>query len=124
VATSDQDLVALVEALDAADDRERGRLGRELDDNGARAAAPRMAAADDPRTRRAAARIMHLLPDESYLAALVLLVRDPDQAVADSAWRALRGQLRTDEWRAAVTQIAADGPEHRRDDARRWLSEQ
>ena len=120
---ADDDLIALVDALDAADDPERGRLGRELDDNGAREAAPRMAAADDPRTRRAAARIMHLLPDESYLPALVPLVDDPDEPVADAAWRALRGQLRTDEWRAAVTQIAADGPPHRREDAGRWLSE-
>jgi hypothetical protein len=120
---ADDDLIALVDALDAADDPERGRLGRELDDNGAREAAPRMAAADDPRTRRAAARIMHLLPDESYLPALVPLVGDPDERVAGAAWRALRGQLRTDEWRAAVTQIAADGPPNRRDDARRWLSE-
>jgi HEAT repeat protein len=120
---ADDDLIALVDALDAADDPERGRLGRELDDNGAREAAPRMAAAEDPRTRRAAARIMHLLPDESYLPALVPLVDDPDEPVADAAWRALRGQLRTDEWRAAVAQIAADGPPRRRDDARRWLSE-
>jgi hypothetical protein len=123
VAASDLDLIALVEALDAADDHERGRLGRELDDNGAREAAPRMAAADDPCTRRAAARIMHLLPDESYLAALVPLVDDPDERVAASAWRALRGQVRTDEWRAAVTQIADAGPANRRDDARHWLSE-
>jgi HEAT repeat protein len=123
MAASDEDLIALVEALDAADDPERGRLGRELDDNGAREAAPRMATADDPRTRRAAARIMHLLPDESYLPALAPLVDDPDPPVADAAWRALRGQLRTDEWRAAVAQIAADGPPERRDDARRWLSE-
>jgi HEAT repeat protein len=120
---ADADLIARVDALDAADDPERGRLGRELDDSGAREAAPRMAAADDPLTRRAAARIMHLLPDESYLPALVPLVDDPDEPVADAAWRALRGQLRTDEWRAAVTRIAADGPPHRREDAGRWLSE-
>jgi HEAT repeat protein len=123
VAASDQDLIALVEALDAADDPERGRLGRELDDSGAREAAPRMAAAPDPLTRRAAARIMHLLPDESYLPALVPLVDDPDESVADAAWRALRGQLRTDDWRAAVSRIAADGPRRRREDAARWLSE-
>ena len=123
MAASDQDLIALVEALDAADDPERGRLGRELDDNGARDAAPRMAAAPDALTRRAGARIMHLLPDESYLPALVPLVDDPDESVADAAWRALRGQLRTDEWRAAVTRIATDGPPHRREDAARWLSE-
>jgi HEAT repeat protein len=123
VAASDQDLIALVEALDAADDPDRGRLGRELDDSGAREAAPRMAAAPDPLTRRAAARIMHLLPDESYLPALVPLVDDPDESVADAAWRALRGQLRTDDWRAAVSRIAADGPPRRREDAARWLSE-
>jgi len=121
---SDAELIALVDALDAADDPERGRLGRELDDNGAREAAPRMAAAPDAPTRRAAARIMHLLPDESYLPALVPLVGDPDDGVADAAWRALRGQLRTDAWRTAVARVAADGPPHRRDDANRWLSEQ
>ncbi len=120
---ADADLIALVDTLDAADDPERGRLGRELDDSGAREAAPRMAAADDPHTRRAAARIMHLLPDESYLPALVPLIDDPDEGVADAAWRALRGQLRTDEWRAAVSRIAAGGPPHRRGDAGRWLSE-
>src|SRR3954454_24943872 len=108
-----EDLIALVEALDAADDRQRGRLGRELDDNGAREAAPRMAGTDDPLTRRAAARIMHLLPDQSYLPALVPLVDAPDERVADAAWRALRGQLRTDEWRAAVSRTAAGGPPHR-----------
>src|SRR3954454_6622445 len=120
---ADEDLIALVEALDAADDRQRGRLGRELDDNGAREAAPRMATADEPGTRRAAARIMHLLPDEAYLPALLPLVDDPEPPVADAAWRALRGQLRTAEWRAAVERIAEDGPSERRDDARRWLSE-
>jgi HEAT repeat protein len=121
---ADDDLIALVEQLDSADDAQRGRLGRELDDEGGRAAAPRLAAADDPRARRAAARIMHLLPDASYLPALVPLTRDPDEEVADAAWRALRGQLRTDEWRAAVTQLADHGPPERRGDARRWLSEQ
>jgi hypothetical protein len=120
---ADADLIALVEALDHADDLERGRLARELDENGAREAAPRMAGADDAGSRRVAARIMHLLPDEAYLPALVPLVDDPDPPVADAAWRALRGQLRTDAWHAAVSEIAAGGPPQRRDDARRWLSE-
>ena len=66
---------------------------------------------------------MHLLPDESHLAGARPAVADPDEPVADAAWRALRGQLRTHEWRAALKQIAADGPPHRREDAGRWLSE-
>ena len=62
----------------------------------------------DPRTRRAAAPDVHLLPG-------VRTCRrssrwSPDEPVADARLvAALRGQVRTDEWRAAVTQIAADG---------------
>ena len=108
---ADDDLIALVDALDSRR-RPRAWPARPRARRQAAPARPRRAwpRADDRRTRRAAARIMHLLPDESYLPALVPLVDDPDPPVADAAWRALRGQLRTDEWRAAVARIAADGP--------------
>jgi HEAT repeat protein len=125
VAAPDEDagLVALVEDLDRADDELRGRLARELEARGALEAAGRLARSEDDRSRWAAARIAHLLPDERHVAALVPLVSDPEPGVSDAAWRALRGQRRTQEWRAAVAQIAEHGPPSRREDARRWLSE-
>jgi HEAT repeat protein len=125
VAAPDDDaaLVALVEDLDRADDELRGRLSRELEARGALDAAGRLARSEDDRSRRAAARIAHLLPDERHVAALMPLVSDPEPGVSGAAWRALRGQRRTDEWRAAVEHLAEHGPPERRDDARRWLSE-
>jgi hypothetical protein len=66
---------------------------------------------------------MHLLPDDRHVAALVPLVADAEPRVAEAAWRALRGQPRTGEWRAAVEGLAEHGPPERRDDARNWLSE-
>ena len=122
-ADNDAAFVALVEELDSADDERRGKLARQLEADGAVQAAPRMAGAADARPRWAAARIMHLLPDEAHLDALVPLVDDPEPRVASAAWRALRGQVRNDAWRAAVERIADDGPPERREDARRWLSE-
>lgn len=119
----DAGLVALVEELGRADDQQRGQLARELEARGAVEAAGRLASSADDGSRRAAARIMHLLPDERHVAPLVPLVSDPEPLVASAAWRALRGQLRTPEWRAAVGQIAADGPPERREEAQRWLSE-
>lgn len=119
----DAALVALVEDLDRADDELRGQLARELEARGAREAAGRLARAQDERFRRAAARIAYFLPDERHLAALVPLVADPDPGVAASAWRALRTQRRTDEWRAAVEHVAEHGPPERREDARHWLRE-
>ncbi len=66
-ADNDAAFVALVEELDSADDERRGKLARQLEADGAVQAAPRMAAAADARPRWAAARIMHLLPDEAHL---------------------------------------------------------
>ena len=53
---------------------------------------------------------MHLLPDERHVAALEPLIADADPDVAGLAWRALRNQRRTPEWRAAVERIADAGP--------------
>lgn len=119
----DAALVALVDDLDRADDELRGRLARELEARGALDAAGRLARSQDDGARRAAARIAHLLPDERHVATLVPLVSDPDPGVSGAAWRALRGQSRTEEWRAAVEHVAEQGPQERREDARRWLSE-
>ena len=45
-----------------------------------------------------AARLMHLLPHESYVPALEALTSDFSAAVADAAMTAFRGQRRTPEW--------------------------
>ena len=119
----DAALIELVDAYEHSFDEGQSPLVREMAAGGGVEAAPRLARSDDAATRLAAARLMHLLPDERHVAALEPLIGDPDPAVAGLAWRALRNQRRTPEWRAAVERIAADGPEERRGTAREWLAE-
>jgi HEAT repeats len=119
----DADLIALVETYEQSFEEGRSPLVREMAASGGVEAAPRLARSDDPKVRLAAARLMHLLPDERHVAALEPLIADPDPDVAGLAWRALRNQRRTPEWRDAVTRIAADGPEERRAAAADWLAE-
>ena len=119
----DAALVELVETYEHSFDEGQSPLVREMAARGGVEAAPRLARSDDAAVRLAAARLMHLLPDERHVAALEPLIADPDPAVAGLAWRALRNQRRTPEWRAAVERIAADGPEERREAAREWLEE-
>jgi hypothetical protein len=119
----DAALVDLVETYEQSYEEGRPPIVRELVARGAVEAAPRLARSDDVRTRFTAARIMHLLPDERHVAALEPLVADADAGVAGIAWRALRNQRRTPEWRAAVERIAAGGPPERREAAREWLAE-
>ena len=109
IGDEDLELVALVEELDASYDEARGPIAREIDARGGVEAAGRLARAEDPRLRRAAARLMRLLPDDRHVAVLVPLLEDPEPRVAEAAWRALRGQRRTDEWRAAVERLAEHG---------------
>ena len=49
---------------------------------------------------------MQLLPEPEHVAALEGLAADDDDAVAAAARKALRGQRRTPEWRAAVERLA------------------
>ena len=119
----DAGLIDLVQTYEQSFEEAQSPLVREMEAGGGVEAAPRLARADDKRTRLVAARLMHLLPDEGHVAALEPLIADPDPDVAALAWRALRNQRRTPEWRAALERIAAQGPEERRQPAREWLAE-
>jgi hypothetical protein len=119
----DAALLELVDTYEHSFDEGRSPLVREMAAGGGVEAAPRLARSDDPGVRLAAARLMHLLPDERHVAALEPLVADQDPEVAGLAWRALRNQRRTPEWRDAVARIAAGGPEERRAAAAEWLTE-
>ena len=119
----DARLVELVEAYEHSFDEGQPAIVREIKAEGGVEVAPRLAGSGDRATRLAAARIMHLLPDEGHVAALESLIADPDPDVAGLAWRALRNQRRTPEWRATLERIAAEGPEERRAAAADWLAE-
>ena len=115
--------IDLVDAYEQSFDEGRSPLVREMAARGGVEAAPRLARSEDPKARLAAARLMHLLPDERHVAALEPLIADPDPDVASLAWRALRNQRRTPEWRALVDKLAREGPEERRSAAQDWLTE-
>jgi hypothetical protein len=119
----DAALIELVDTYEQSFDEGQAPLVREMEARGGVEAAPRLARSGDTRARLAATRLMHLLPDEGHVAALEPLVADADPDVAALAWRALRNQRRTPEWRAAVGRIADSGPEERRVAAREWLAE-
>jgi hypothetical protein len=119
----DAGLIDLVATYEQSFEEGQSPLVREMDAGGGVEAAPRLAGSEEPRIRLVAARLMQLLPDEGHVAALEPLIADPDPDVAALAWRALRNQRRTPEWRAALERIAADGPEERRQAAREWLAE-
>ena len=97
----DAGLVELVETYEQSFEEGQSALVREMAARGGVEAAPRLARSDDAAVRLAAARLMHLLPDERHVAALEPLIADADPDVAALAWRALRNQRRTPEWRAA-----------------------
>jgi hypothetical protein len=120
---SDADLIELVQTYEQSFEEGQSPLVRQMAAGGGVEAAPRLAGSDDPADRLVAARLMHLLPDERHVAALEPLIADPDSNVAALAWRALRNQRRTPEWRAALERIAAAGPEERRAAAAEWLTE-
>jgi hypothetical protein len=119
----DAGLIELVETYEQSFEEAQSPLVREMESEGGVEAAPRLARSADAGERLVAARLMHLLPDERHVAALQPLIADPDPDVAALAWRALRNQRRTPEWRAALERIAADGPEERRAAAGEWLAE-
>ena len=104
----DAALIALVQTYEQSFEEAQSPLVREMEAGGG---------------VEAAARLMHLLPDERHVAALEPLIAEPDPDVAALAWRALRNQRRTPEWRAALERIAEAGPEERRAAAREWLAE-
>ena len=119
----DAGLIALVQTYEQSFEEAQSPMVREMEAGGGVEAAPRLARSGDPAERLVAARLMHLLPDERHVAALEPLIADPDPDVAALAWRALRNQRRTPEWRAALERIAEAGPVDRRAAAREWLAE-
>ena len=94
------ELARLVAEFEAAELREQPTLPRldALEAAGAVAAAPALAGSPERAERLLAARVMELLPHESYLPALATLLRDPDPEVAAAARDAFAGQHRTSEW--------------------------
>jgi hypothetical protein len=101
-------LLELVERYDRHPEQRRTPLIDELQALGAVEAAAGLARSDDATERHAAARIMHLLPDEAHVAPLGALVHDADPRVAAAARRALHGQVRSPEWRALVGRLSED----------------
>jgi hypothetical protein len=118
-----QRIVALVARYDGHPEERRTPILDELDDLGAVGAAGELARSDDAQERYAAARIMHLLPDEAHIEPLAQLVHDADERVAAGARRALHGQVRTPAWRALVEHLAAGEDAELAGAATRWLSE-
>lgn len=98
----------LVATYDDHPELHRKPLLDEMDSLGGVRAAGELARSADAEDRFAAARLMHLLPDEAHVGPLGTLVRDADARVAAAARRALHGQYRSASWRALVERLAAD----------------
>jgi hypothetical protein len=112
----------LLREYDRPTERSRVPLLDAMEEHGGIDEAHRLAGSEDPGERRTGARLMLLLPDGSHLPWLDRLVRDPDDAVAGTARRALAEQVRTPAWRATVERLAADADPELRTQAARWLS--
>jgi hypothetical protein len=99
------ELAKLVAYFDLAGEAPTLPILQELDRLGAVRAAPRLARSPDAQERLLAARLMELLPDESYVPALGRLMADEDPAVAGAARAAFAGQRRTEQWHALAARI-------------------
>lgn len=100
-------LLELVAAYDNPRTEGRGRLLERMEEFGGAKVARAWAGAPDRMRRHAAARLMHLVPEEAHLPALLELVTDLDPAVRAAARRALAGQPRTPAWHEAVSELAS-----------------
>jgi hypothetical protein len=98
-------LADLVAAYDRPVEMGKGPLLLQMEALNGGAEARRLAESKDPRERRLAARLMHLLPETEHLDPLERLVADDDEAVATAARRAFAGQRRTPEWHAAAARL-------------------
>jgi hypothetical protein len=118
-------LAVLVAEYDEHTERRRSPLLDEMDDLGGIPAAGELAGSDRREDRYVAARLMHLLPDESHVAPLGTLVHDADPEVAALARRALHGQVRSPAWHALVRRLAEDEESDAElaAAAARWLAE-
>jgi hypothetical protein len=74
-------------------------------EHGGEEAALQLAASSDAQDRLLAARLMHLLRDPRYAAALEPLVEDSDAEAARAARDAFGAQLRTDEWEVIAQRL-------------------
>jgi hypothetical protein len=113
----------LVAAYDAPVEASRADLLDAMEELGGGAEARRLAGSADAGERRVAARLMQLLPEQEHVAALERLAADGDDGVAAAARKALHGQRRTPEWRAAVERLAGGDDAELRAAAQSWLAE-
>jgi hypothetical protein len=93
-------------------------------EHGGEEAALSLAGSSDPEERLLAARLMHLLRDPRYPAALAPLVEDPDPATATAARNAFGAQLRTDEWEAIAERLTRARDPELSVRAQGWLREE
>jgi hypothetical protein len=105
VTTPTAELAKLVRYFDASGEAPTLPILQELERLGSVRAASALARSQDPQERLLAARLMELVPDESYVPALAALVRDADPAVAGAAREAFAGQRHTEEWRALAARL-------------------
>ena len=98
-------ILALLHEYDRPTETSRVPILDALEEHGGIEEAHRLATSADADERRAAARLMQLLPDESHLESLGLLAGDPDARVAAAARRALDEQVRSPAWQALVGRL-------------------
>jgi hypothetical protein len=109
----------LMERYDGRAETNTLALVQEMERLGGLERAAGLASSPDPRTRRLAARLMHVLSDDRHVEPLGQLVADDDPEVAATAHAALHVQVRTPRWRALVERLAAEGDPQ----AAAWLEE-
>jgi hypothetical protein len=90
-------------------------------EHGGEEAALELAGSSDAGERWLAARLMHLLRDPRYAAALEPLVEDPDAGTARTARNAFGAQLRNDEWEAIAERLTRARDPELTVRARAWL---
>jgi hypothetical protein len=91
-------------------------------EHGGEEAALSLVKSGDAGERWLAARLMHLLRDPRYAAALEPLVEDPDAETARAARNAFGAQLRTDEWEAIAQRLTRARDPELTVRARAWLA--
>jgi hypothetical protein len=91
-------------------------------EHGGEEAALSLAGSADAEERWLAARLMHLLRDARYAAALEPLVEDSDAETARAARNAFGAQMRTDEWEAIAQRLTRARDPELTVRARAWLA--
>jgi hypothetical protein len=91
-------------------------------EHGGEEAALQLAGSSMPQERWLAARLMHLLRDPRYPAALEPLVQDSDTETALAARNAFGAQMRSDEWEAIAERLTRARDPELSVRARAWLA--